>query len=209
LGLDDVESLELDYAASSLGAIKETFLKQLYSAARGQFSPDPVVPTNFLERIRIYYPTRDTMLSSTGGPACGGIISLNRKDYYSPLFPKQCMRDYKSTRPGLLSHNKVLLARGRKKDGTGFAWAYVGSANLSESAWGSQKVLKSGKDGKLNIRNWECGVVVPVIEVSKDLKLEAGEGPRTNVFEGTLEVPFQCPGEKYGDKQPWFFREEE
>ena len=130
---------------------------------------------------------------------------MNRSQY-SAAFPKQCMREYKSTRNGVLSHNKILLARGRKKDNSPFAWAYIGSANLTEAAWGSQKILKSGKEGVLSIRNWECGVVVPVPEEKlKELTLADGEIPPMSVFEGTLEVPFQYPGEKYEGKEPWFF----
>jgi hypothetical protein len=90
-------------------------------------------------------------------------------------------------------------------DGKPFAWVYVGSANISESAWGAQKVLKSGKMGKLTMRNWECGVVVPVPdEKLKTLKLAEGDVPPISVFEGTIEVPFQCPGEPYKGRQPWF-----
>lgn len=108
----------------------------------------------------------------------------------------------------MLSHNKLLLARGRKKDGTPVAWAYIGSANLTESAWGSQKILKSGKLGKLNCRNWECGVLVPVPDdVLKELKLEDGEVPPMSVFKGTVEIPFQFPGKRYEGRTPWFFRD--
>jgi hypothetical protein len=130
------------------------------------------------------------------------------KKFYGATFPKQCMREYKSTRKGVLSHNKMLLARGRRTDKTPFAWAYIGSANLTESAWGTQKVLKSGKEGALTIRNWECGVVVPVPgKKLKELVLKDGEIPPMSVFEGTLEVPFQYPGEKYEGKEPWFFKD--
>jgi hypothetical protein len=62
------------------------------------------------------------------------------------------MRDYESMRRGMLSHNKLLFGRGLRKNGKPFAWVYVGSANISESAWGGQKVLKSGQIGSLNIR---------------------------------------------------------
>jgi hypothetical protein len=84
---------------------------------------------------------------------------------------------------------------------------YVGSANISESAWGGQKVLKSGQMGSLNIRNWECGVLMPVPgEKLVRLELEEGEVPPMSVFEGTIEVPFVHPGEDYSGRQPWFLR---
>jgi hypothetical protein len=105
----------------------------------------------------------------------------------------------------MLSHNKLLFVRGRKRDGKPFAWVYVGSANISESAWGGQRVLKSGKPGTLTIRNWECGVIMPVPDNKLEhLKLTKGEVPPIDVFEGTIEVPFKFPGRKYDGKQPWF-----
>jgi hypothetical protein len=207
LKLDSVEKLELDYATSSLGALNPEFLTQLYMSASGRSLSDKVA-SDFLSHIRVYYPTADTVKNSTGGPDCGGIITLSRAHYNAVTFPKQCLRDYKSTRPGVLSHSKMLLARGVRKDGSPFAWAYVGSANLTESAWGRQKILKTGKPGSLSIRNWECGVVVPVPEEKwKGLQLAAGEVPDMAVFEGTVEVPFQYPGEEYAGKRPWFFRD--
>ena len=191
-----------------MGALTTDFLSQLYAAARGD--PDLTStkpPPDLLDRIRIYFPSRDTVINSTGGAPCGGIITLDKSHYSQPSFPKTCLRDFKSTRPGLLSHNKMLLARGLKKDGQPFAWAYVGSANLSESAWGSQKVLQSGKRGKLVLRNWECGVVVPVPEDRfGGLELGGDEVPPMSVFEGTVEVPFMYPGERY-EGGPWFCRE--
>lgn len=154
--------------------------------------------------VRVYFPTNETVDKSVGGPDSAGIISLSRQYYNAATFPKECLRDYDSTRRGMLSHNKLLLARGTKKNGKAFAWVYTGSANMSESAWGGQKVLKSGQMGSLNVRNWECGIVMPV----PDDKLANFEGtiPPMTVFQDTVEVPFVYPGQVYGDKEPWFLR---
>ena len=209
LDLDKVESIELDYAASSLGALTFDLLQRIYLAAQGLlFTSAPTSRTKMVEqltrRFRIYYPSDDTIKSSIGGPNCAGIISLRKSHFLAPTFPGECVRDHVSTRKGMISHNKLLFARGRHADGTGFAWVYVGSANISESAWGAQKILKSGKMGKLTIRNWECGVVFPVPEEKfKALRLEKGEVPPMSVFEDTIEVPFQIPGEAYEGRSPW------
>lgn len=65
-------------------------------------------------------------------------------------------------------------------------------------------MLKNGGLGKLVVRNWECGVLVPVPEDRfKGLGLGEGEVPGMGVFEGTVEVPFLCPGERYEGKMPW------
>lgn len=55
---------------------------------------------------------------------------------------------------------------------------------------------------KLNCRNWECGVLIPV----------SGEavGSGLGAFEKKIPVPMVVPGEAYGKagtKRPWFFLE--
>jgi hypothetical protein len=202
LRLDNVDYIELDYAASSLGALDQTFLQRIYYAAQGLPYNTSWKPAQ--ENFRIYYPTKDSINSSIGGPDCAGVISLRKTHHDSPAFPLGCLRDYVSTRKGMLSHNKLLFARGRHMDGKPFAWVYVGSANISESAWGAQRMLKSGKLGKLTMKNWECGVIAPVpSERLEGLKLGDGEAPPMSVFEGTIELPFQYPGELYNGRKPW------
>jgi hypothetical protein len=204
LGLDDVKAIELEYASASLGAINDNFLRRLYLAAQGEAFTTESAATDVRKHIRIYFPTDETVNKSAGGPDCAGIIVLSSQFYNAATFPKECLRDYDSTRRGMLSHNKLLFARGIKKNGKPFAWVYTGSANMSESAWGGQKVLKSGQMGSLNVRNWECGVVMPVPDDKMaDLKDAI---PPMSVFEGTVEVPFVYPGQAYGDKDPWLFR---
>ncbi|KAH7091952.1 tyrosyl-DNA phosphodiesterase-domain-containing protein [Paraphoma chrysanthemicola] len=207
LGLGNVEEMQLDYAASSLGAINDNLLQRIWLAARGESFTTSTEISNVRDAIRIYFPTDETVQKSIGGPDCGGIISLARQHYKAAGFPRDCLRDYDSTRRGMLSHNKLLFARGVKTDGKPFAWVYVGSANISESAWGAQKVLKNGNMGSLVVRNWECGVVIPVPQtqmVGADVR--DGAVPPMSVFEGTIEVPFVCPGQRYGTRQPWIFR---
>lgn len=81
------------------------------------------------------------------------------------------------------------------------------------------------KQPKLNCRNWECGVIVPVTqpkpsdqdaaESSKTGKMafniEANKGndDLNRVFGDTVPVPMKVPAKKYdaGDR-PWFFMED-
>ncbi|KAF1918565.1 tyrosyl-DNA phosphodiesterase domain-containing protein [Ampelomyces quisqualis] len=207
LELDDVKVIEIDYASASLGAINDQFLQRMYLAARGEPFTAASTVSNVRDHFRVYFPTDKAVEKSIGGRDCGGTISLCKKYYDAPTFPRECLRNYDSTRRGMLSHNKLLFARGIKNNGKPFAWVYTGSANMSESAWGMQKVLKkTGQVGSLSIRNWECGVVVPVPK-QKILSLDSSDGkiPPMSVFDGTIEVPFVHPGEAYGDEQPWLF----
>jgi len=207
LNLQTAADLHLDFAASSIGSLNDDFLRSLHSAARGEdliasaeatahkaktgfFQPPAARPgttpkaaaaavgSSIRDLFRIYFPTRDTVQASTAQAA--GTICLSRKWYENMSFPRSIFRDYVSVRKGLLSHNKILYARGKRQRRTGedmdgdedegegvgrdVAWVYVGSANMSESAWGKLSFDKKAKGWKMGCRNWECGVLLPVPE---------------------------------------------
>lgn len=120
------------------------------------------------------------------------------------------------------------------------AWAYVGSANLSESAWcvfplllysftipanGHRGLLvqdRTTKYPKLKCRNWECGVIIPVVDGNRNKKNtteHVNDGNKNNsglegvdlvdAFLGVIPVPMQVPGRLYGPGlKPWFFLED-
>ena len=226
--------LDIDFAASSMGSLKDEFLKNVHAAAKGEnmveraeaatakakssfFQAKKPEPNDhsIRDKVRLYFPTQDTVKSSTAGGA--GTICLNRKWFEDMSFPRRCFRDYISTRPGLLSHNKILYARGlRKLDATEgeepiaeerVAWAYVGSANMSESAWGKLVYDRKEKKWKLNCKNWECGVLLPVS--ANGVATEAGKEGVVDMeaFKDVVEPPFLYPGIEYDDREPWYFQE--
>lgn len=226
--------LNIDFAASSMGSLKDEFLKNVHAAAKGEnmveraeaatskakssfFQAKKSGPNDhsIRDKVRLYFPTHDTVTSSTAGGA--GTICLNRKWFEDMTFPRRCFRDYISNRPGLLSHNKILYARGlRKADaadgeestaGEKIAWAYVGSANMSESAWGKLVYDRKEKKWKLNCKNWECGVLLPVS--TDGVATEAGKDGVVGMeaFKDVVEPPFMYPGVEYEDREPWYFQE--
>ncbi|KAK5019729.1 hypothetical protein LTR16_001490 [Cryomyces antarcticus] len=97
---------------------------------------------------------------------------------------------------------QVLFSRSQKQ-----AWAYVGSANISESAWGKAFFDKAKKAWKINCRNWECGVLIVV--PPEELEAQPGKVVGMEVFKGHVECPFKYPAEKYAGRKPWFFMERE
>lgn len=128
LGLETDKALNIDFVTSSVGSLSLDFLSTIYLAAQGddglteygRRNPETgkgksirqqatldrqrtmdEVSDNFL----IYFPTHDTVKASTAGYA--GTICFQSKWYNSPTFPRQCLRDCKSARAGLLMHNKV------------------------------------------------------------------------------------------------------
>jgi hypothetical protein len=223
------QDLDIDFAASSMGSLKDEFLKNVHAAASGVNTIERAEAATFKakstffqaktptaddhsirDRIRLYFPTHETVTSSTAGGA--GTICLSRKWFEDMSFPRRCFRDYISTRPGMLSHNKILYARGLQRteaesDVKKIAWAYVGSANMSESAWGKLIYDRKEKKWKINCKNWECGVLLPVS--TDGAKTEAGDDGIVDmeVFKDVVEPPFMYPGLEYEDREPWYFME--
>jgi hypothetical protein len=69
------------------------------------------------------------------------------------------------------------------------------------------------KTPKINIRNWECGVVIPVpssmLPADRQIDHEAlADGPGMSVFDGILPIPMVAPGEEYKGRRPWFYSEQ-
>ncbi|KAL1972509.1 hypothetical protein VTN31DRAFT_6923 [Thermomyces dupontii] len=232
MGLATEQEIQVDYVTSSVGSLNEDFLRHLYRSVQGQPSepkPTSTGVSGFMNNFRAYYPSQQTVHRSKGGPMNAGTICFQEKWFLGPRFPKSVMRDCVSRREGILMHNKILFARFRKpipfrpmsvkKDAeegqeneTCTAWAYVGSANLSESAWGKLVQDRVTKKPKLNCRNWECGVIVPVTSSAPSAPTtEQGDVDReadfASVFDGTIPVPMKVPGERYredGGLRPWY-----
>ncbi|KAK8188753.1 tyrosyl-DNA phosphodiesterase-domain-containing protein [Phyllosticta capitalensis] len=211
----EADSTEVDYATASLGALKVPFAAQMLAAARGQeITPyNPKVPAtaetaaDVTANFRVFFPTKQTIQSSRGGPNAAGTITFRQRFFEADNFPHECMRDHQSTRPGVLSHSKIMLARGQRKaegddKGANVAWVYVGSHNLTESAWGSFTVDLRTKKPKMSIRNYECGIVVRVPE--EQLGDWTGRVPDYDVFAGTIAIPFVAPGARYNGREPWY-----
>ena len=224
---------QLDFITSSLGSLNPDFIRSIYLGAAGDdgltdlnlrtkssserkaTSTHLAVGSPWLTNFRIYFPSSGTVHSSRGGPTRAGTICFQPRWWLSSKFPKENMRDCVSTREGLLMHNKILYATFSKPitGHTGVqtsGWVYVGSANLSESAWGRLVMDKASKQPKLNCRNWECGVVVPVAvdgsEIQGSVNLRTGDHKDLDVFKSILPAPMVIPAEPYDNgRLPWYF----
>ncbi|OQO14869.1 hypothetical protein B0A48_00251 [Cryoendolithus antarcticus] len=253
--------IEIEFAASSIGSLNDEYLSHFHAAVSGEdmiarassaasaakanfFTAKKSLPSDhsIRDKIRIYFPTKETVQDSTAGAA--GTICLNRKWFESMAFPRRCFRDYISMRPGLLSHNKILYARGRRKAASispaqdtqedsetedegetsaapsagkvdaaaerasgQVAWAYVGSSNMSESAWGKLVYDKKAKEWKVTCRNWECGVLIPVLTGKEANWDSTNDLAEMSVFDGVVKPPFMIPGVEYDGRKPWYFQE--
>jgi tyrosyl-DNA phosphodiesterase len=208
------ENLQLEYATASIGALNDSLLRNLHNAACGIYEKGAVArskSTSIFEAkvrdlIRVYFPSQVTVAKSQGGPDSAGTICF-RDDYYrKATFPKDVLRDHISTRKGLLSHSKIILAHSNNT-----AWIYLGSHNLSESAWGKVSKDRQRNEQKMVCRNWECGVLLPVFrnpnQESEGHRKVEEPSPNMNLrstFSSMIDVPFEVPGRPY-KTNPWFY----
>ncbi|KAK3692774.1 tyrosyl-DNA phosphodiesterase-domain-containing protein [Podospora appendiculata] len=227
LDLSSKQTVEVDYVCASLGAINSSLLKALYyacqgdsglkeyeSRATGRRGKDTSAKDDLgtLEgHIRVYFPSQQTVAKSRGGKNGAGTICFQSRWYNSPAFPKGVLRDCKSTRDGLLMHSKVIYV---KQTESNHGFAYVGSANLSESAWGRLVKDRSTGNPKITCRNWECGVLVSTgHREGKSVLSSSSDTPKQlndwGIFKGFVPVPMEVPGAPLSEssRKPWFYQD--
>ena len=131
LGLATEDPLNIEYITSSVGSLNTEFLATLYLAAQGDQGIGVynwrTTPASKLSKIvdrnmqakqqtahkqiatgfKIYFPSMETVRTSTGGPNNGGTICFQSKWWDAETFPRDLLRDCKSRREGMLMHNKV------------------------------------------------------------------------------------------------------
>ncbi|KAJ6150221.1 Tyrosyl-DNA phosphodiesterase [Penicillium samsonianum] len=237
LGLETNAPINVDYIASSLGNINTPFLRSIYLACKGDNAildyelraankkkePRTEVEAHnqeCLDHFRVYFPSDETVRDVHSNPKYAiGTICFNPAWWSSANFPRDTLRDCVSER-GVLMHNKLAFVHPStpiempdNKECRG--WAYVGSANLSESAWGRIVKDPKTKQLKMNCRNWECGVIVPIINEKKTE--EKGKGRETQgtvpsaplpveIFKDTVPVPIRVPAVPLSEhRKPFFF----
>ncbi|KAJ5521244.1 hypothetical protein N7527_005359 [Penicillium freii] len=236
LGLETKAPINVNYIASSLGNLNPPFLRSIYLACKGDNALlDYELRTNkkkeprteveaynkeCLDHFRVYFPSDETACDvHSNAKSAIGTICFNPAWWGGANFPRNTLRDCVSER-GVLMHNKLAFVHHPtpiempdNKECRG--WAYVGSANLSESAWGRIVKDPKTKQLKMNCRNWECGIIVPVISEKKTE--EKDKGPETHgsapsaplpveVFRDTVPVPMRVPAAPLSEnRRPFFF----
>jgi hypothetical protein len=210
----DNAGLEIEYACSSLGTLSTGLVDLIYRAAKGSLFTGQtrkrgrILNPASLSHTRVYFPSEASVEKSAQGQSSA--VLLDYKSFQNDHFQRQLLRDH-VTPPEwgplfrrTLSHSKLLLAHdvARTK-----AWAYVGSANLTESAWGKIVLDPKSKKNKFVCKNWEYGVLLPVSPAgirSANAQDRGGFiGSPTALFKEWMEVPFVIPGPEHGERGPW------
>ena len=122
--------LRLDFVSSSVGSLNNEFLSALYLAAMGDDGTtelmwrnaqaakqlkvtrkQPMSKEALLRSVgrdlKVYFPSDQTVKSSLGGYDNAGTVCFQPQFFNSTKFPRQSLLDCRSTRTGLLMHNKV------------------------------------------------------------------------------------------------------
>ena len=209
LGLQ-TSNIKLDFASASIGSLDLKTVSNFYHSCRGTPVGNLGSQNSSLaqQQFRIYFPTVDTVRDSMGGFPNAGTICIQRKWWERKDFPRSMFDDYQSVREGMLSHNKILFARGSRQASLDrqVSWVYVGSANLSSSAWGKLTHDRQKRDDKLTCANWECGVVV--VGNTSDGQERLTDESLHSAFSGIIDVPFKEPAKPYKHSmEPWYFLE--
>ncbi|KAJ5484949.1 hypothetical protein N7539_004937 [Penicillium diatomitis] len=252
LGLQPPGPINISYVTSSIGSLNDDFLRAIYLAAKGddgmtdynlRYTRESSTQTHdpqrkemlrmgneWKDRFHVYFPSDQTVRLAHADPdRTAGTICFSSRWWLGAKFPRGVLKDCVSERR-VLMHNKLMyvwpsepfkMSDGRECKG----WAYVGSANISESAWGKLVKDRSSGHPKLNCRNWECGVIVPVTAASTESassvidtkgavsdtisksQFEAQSLP-VKVFHDTVPVPLKIPGADLTESRPpWFFHD--
>ncbi|KIY01468.1 uncharacterized protein Z520_03020 [Fonsecaea multimorphosa CBS 102226] len=221
LGLASRGSIQMDYVSSSIGSLDDEFLRSIHLAASGDNGLTEytrrvdkrglIKQGSWKKNFRIYFPSDNTVRTSKGGAPNAGTVCFSITWWNNPKFPRSNMYDCVSVREGLLMHNKLLFVRYTspvEKSGSGnIGWVYVGSANLSESAWGRLVQDRTTKKPRLNNRNWECGVIIPIPTIggTSSFTVMDRDSAGLSSINHIVPVPMRLPSESLENKRPWTF----
>ncbi|KAK2596916.1 hypothetical protein N8I77_012799 [Diaporthe amygdali] len=197
--------LQLEVCAASLGNLSARWLDGFFDCALGrkyvEITQDCDVPSD----LKLFYPTVEDV-RSTDEEAQHGASNIGchiRPWKESPKAIKDIFHHYHSKDSGKLFHQKLILAYNHTSPTSLPYYVYIGSANLSSSAWGAlekdKKENKATCDLKLiKTSNFECGVVVPGDLIESILE------PGTKSWQDGI-VPYDQAASKYdiGKDKPW------
>lgn len=197
--------LRLEICTASLGMLSAPWLSSFFDCALGKdliqvHEPDCGIP----EELKLFYPTNDDVMAAENEPQPGASnIGCHTRPWLSVPKPlRNIFHHYHSKDTGRIFHQKLVMAYNHRDTTKAPYYVYVGSANLSQSAWGALEQDKRGSAETCNLRltkmsNFECGVLVPGNLIQGLLE------PGTPSWQDGI-VPYVQTAEQYtGRDKPW------
>ncbi|KAI0019105.1 tyrosyl-DNA phosphodiesterase-domain-containing protein [Xylariomycetidae sp. FL0641] len=199
------KKLSFEVCAASIGNLSAKWLHSFHSCALGAESLQSNDEASEVPDLKIFYPTTADVRAAHES-AQDGAVSIGchiRPWNAAPGAIKRLFHHYESKDAGHLFHQKMILAYNPADRAALPYYVYVGSANLSQSAWGALERDRKGNEATCDMKlvkmaNFECGVVVPGNLLSR--MLEPGiEDWRDGI------VPFNQEARRYDTKtdRPW------
>ncbi|KAK6086559.1 ubiquitin interaction domain-containing protein [Seiridium cupressi] len=171
--------LRLDVCAASIGNLNAQWLNGFHDCITGKEDLEVATAAHGVPDLRLFYPTVGDVKSAHPSAQSGASnIGCHTRPWdTAPADVKKIFHHYRSKDTGRLFHQKFILAYTPEDMTAAPYFVYIGSANLSQSAWGALEVDKRGNQATcgtklVKMSSFECGVVIPGYLI-KDL-LEPG-----------------------------------
>jgi tyrosyl-DNA phosphodiesterase 1 len=170
LDLSDKEGgeLRLEVCAASIGNLSAKWLNGFYDCALGKETIAVAGDGCTVPDVKLFYPSVGDVKKAdpTAQDAASNIGCHTRPWDNAPKGIQNIFHHYESKDTGRLFHQKLVMAYNPQDANAAPYFVYVGSANLSQSAWGALEQDKKANDATCNTKlvklsNFECGVVAP------------------------------------------------
>ncbi|KAI1108155.1 tyrosyl-DNA phosphodiesterase I [Nemania sp. NC0429] len=161
-------ALQIEVCAASIGNLSAKWLNGFYDCVIGRDELETHDEARRVPNIKLFYPTMQDVRSADKAAQDGAsnIGCHIRQWEKAPVEVKRIFHHYQSKDRGKLFHQKFILAYDARDAAQLPYYLYIGSANLSQAAWGALEHDRRGNeptsDMKLvKLTNFECGVLVP------------------------------------------------
>lgn len=199
------EELRLEICAASIGNLSAKWLNGFNDCALGKEIIEAAGEVCAVPDLRLIYPSvGDVKKASESAQDAASNIGCHTRPWDNvPGGIKNIFHHYESKDTGRLFHQKLILAYNPQDTTASPYYVYVGSANLSQSAWGALEQDKKINEATCNTKlvklsNFECGVVIPGHLVKGLLE------PGTETWQSGI-VPYVQTGKRYdlSKDRPW------
>jgi tyrosyl-DNA phosphodiesterase-1 len=196
--------VKLEVCTASIGNLSTKWLSGFHDCCLGKEMIKTSEGSCGIPDMKLFYPTVEDVKGAhpSSKDAASNIGCHTRPWNKAPDAIKNLFHHYQSKDKGRLFHQKFVMAYNPRASTDLPYYVYVGSANLSGSAWGYLEQDKKGNvatgDLKLvKLRNFECGVVIPGHLIES--LLEPGT---KNWMDGI--IPYDQEARKYSlQEKPW------
>lgn len=202
--------LQIEVCTASVGNLSAKWLNGFYDCALGKDTLETYDEIRHVPNIKLFYPTMQDVRSADAAAqeAASNIGCHLRPWETAPQEVKRIFHHYQSKDRGKLFHQKLILAYNTRDRTQLPYYLYMGSANLSQSAWGALEPDKKGNESTSNkklakLANFECGVLVPG-HLIKDLLEEGTESWQEGIIPHVQDArPYDLPRDKAWNDYRW------